>query len=96
LIIAPRARRDIEGLLTFTERQWGRDQRFRYRGRIEQAFLELMNFPDLGRTRADLDPELRAHQVGEHIIYYKHDDNVITVFRILHRRMDPERRLPTP
>lgn len=94
LLIAPRARRDIEGLLTFTERQWGRDQRFRYRGRIEQAFLDLMSFPELGRPRADLDPGLRAHQVGEHVIYYQLDNDVITVVHILRRRMDPESHLP--
>lgn len=95
LILSPRAERDVAALQAFSEQRWGSDQRLRYEAQIDQALGDLTRFPDLGRPRANFTPELRGLRVGEHVIYYKHDNEAITVFRILHRRMDPERHLPS-
>jgi plasmid stabilization system protein ParE len=40
-----------------------------------------------------LSPNVRSRPVGEHVILYEADEHVVTVLRIIHRRMDIERAL---
>jgi hypothetical protein len=35
-----------------------------------------------------MSPGLRSHPVGEHILFYRADGELLTVVRILHRRSD--------
>lgn len=88
LIISPRARRDFAGLLAYSERRWGREQRAHYKAKIDQALNGPSRFPDRGLPRDDIVPALRGRLVGDHIIYYRAEDHAITVVRILHRRRD--------
>ena len=95
LILASQASRDLSLILAMSARQWGPTQRDRYRTRIDHALNDLTTFPELGRVQAAERPGLRARPAGEHIIYYWHDDETVTVLRILHRRMNPDDHLST-
>lgn len=48
----------------------------------------LTAYPNLGRARDDMASGLRAHPTGEHIIYYRVDEQTVTITRVLHRRID--------
>ena len=96
LILTNPARDDLQSVAMFGAIAWGDETSSHYHAAIEEVFTSLLHFPELGRVWSDADPGVRFMAVGEHVIYYKADDDAITIIRILHRRMDPEQRLPTP
>jgi toxin ParE1/3/4 len=88
LNLAPKARADIRTILRSSRQAWGEEQRDIYARQITDAMAALTQFPHLGRLREELRPGLRAHAVGQHIIYYLVDMRVIRVARVLHSRVD--------
>jgi toxin ParE1/3/4 len=83
------ALRDIDGILLFTRRTWGKGQQAVYRAAIYQALDRLSWYPESGRPRDDLFPACRGLPVEQHVIYYyQPDDTTIIVRRILHQRQD--------
>jgi toxin ParE1/3/4 len=53
---------------------------------------ELTRFPNLGRARNDISRGLRGRPVQAHVIYYRVDDEAVTIIRILHGKMDAARQ----
>ncbi len=88
LVLAPEAKRDFRDILMFTERRWDKEQRSRYKARLDQSLRDLTRFPARGRSRDDVLPGLRGLPVESHIVYYRVDDQAINVVRILHGAMD--------
>lgn len=88
LNLTPRARADLRTILRTSRASWGDVQRDLYVQRRLDAKDSLTRFPNLGRSCAELYPELRAHSVGQHAIYNLVDAPLIRVARILHARMD--------
>jgi toxin ParE1/3/4 len=70
---------------------WGEAQGATYMERIERAFRDLSQFPELGRAREEIFPGCRSYPVGEHVIYYEIHDTSITIIRILNSRMHATR-----
>ena len=93
LIITPRADRDIESILLHSLDAWGGRQKDSYRAALERAFQELVDFPAIGRPRDELGPGYPSRRVEQHIIYYRVEDHVIRVARILHVRREVKRKL---
>jgi plasmid stabilization system protein ParE len=60
---------------------------------IDRALRRLRQLPSLGRPRDDLFAGCGGLQVEHHVIFYRVDDTVIRIIRILHERMDPTRRV---
>jgi plasmid stabilization system protein ParE len=73
----------------------GRGQRDWYRTRVDSALDDLARFPKIGWTLGPNFPDFRGSPVAEHVIYYKQDEQSVTVLRILHRRMSAELHLPS-
>lgn len=93
LIVAPNARQDLSDILLYSEQQWGKRQRAKYRSVLVEAMRELVLYPSIGRIRSEIASNIRSRLVEEHVIYYEVDDEAVTVHRILHQRMDPASRL---
>jgi toxin ParE1/3/4 len=87
------AEHDLRSILRYSERTWNEHQRNAYGQRIDDALQRLAQFPELGRSREDIGSGWRSYPVGEHTIYYQTDETSVTVFRILHRKMDVSRQL---
>ena len=87
---------DLEGLLAYSLAIWGIEQRNAYGERLFDAMHKLVSHPRLGRSRDDLQPGLRVHFAGQHVIYYIVDDDAIRIVRILHSHMDPVRQIRPP
>lgn len=85
------ARSDIVGILDYTEREWGEDQRSAYWRQLRSTIGTLTETPFLGRTRDDLLPGMRSYPAGSHLLYYLEAGNELVVVRILHSRQDPSR-----
>jgi toxin ParE1/3/4 len=64
-----------------------------YEAELFNAMRMLTRFPQLGRSRTDILPNLRSHPVGEHVIIYEADEQFVLILRILHARMDIETAL---
>lgn len=83
------ALRDIDGILLFTRRTWGKGQQAAYRAAIYRVLDILSRHPEAGRSRDDLFPGCRGLPVEQHVIYYyQPNDATIVVRRILHQRQD--------
>ena len=88
IIVAPRARQDVQRAVLRSRQQWGREQSRRYQRAIEQAFETFSANPELGRRREELFPGCRALPVGQHLICYRVDPTAIVVGRVLHSDQD--------
>lgn len=90
LKLARAARSDLASLLSFTLQTWGRAQFLAYQEKLNAALAAIAANPRAGKPRHGL----LVHQVGRHRIFYRVEDTVIIVLRILHDRMDAGRHLP--
>ena len=61
---------------------FGPNQTERYVSELEEHLAYLGQFPDSSRLRPELDPPVRVHPYGAHVIIYEHDDDAIVVLRI--------------
>lgn len=57
-------------------------------GELYAAFAMLADQPMAGRERFELGAELRCFPVMGYIVFYRHDDRVLTLVRILHAARD--------
>lgn len=90
VVLAPFAEADFEDILVYTRGQWGADQADKYAAILRAALEDLARFPEIGRTRDDLQPGVRSYLVQrQHYIVYRIQGDVIRVLRIAHVRTDP-------
>jgi toxin ParE1/3/4 len=54
--------------------------------RFDATFARLAEFPDMGRARPRLAPNLRSFSVSEYVIFYRPVQDGIEVVRVLHGR----------
>jgi len=94
LLLAPRAKEDILEIWEFiaAHDEVAAD---RYIDHLRDRALELIAFPQLGRTRDEIQPGLRSLLARNHLIFYRLQDAEIQVLRILHGSMDlPNQEIP--
>lgn len=83
------AQRDFRDILSYTLQTWGEAQFATYRERIDAALMAIAVKPHAGRKAYGL----LVQAVERHRIYYRIEDRVIFIIRILHERMDAPRHL---
>lgn len=93
LRISRPAIRDLERIGAYTTQRWGADQKRTYLTGIRDTFRNIRDMPGIGASRDEIAHGLRAHPVQSHIIYYRETNDTIAVVRVLHRSMDPTRRI---
>jgi toxin ParE1/3/4 len=93
VILAPRARRDLDNILVYTLQHWGEEQEAIYADRIRRALALIGDNPLVGRSRDDLRVGVRAFPIEQHLIIYEVRQTSVRVARILHRRMNAHRAL---
>ena len=93
VVLAPRARNDLNDILVHTRRRWGANQRVAYKAKFGEAFDRLGAYPELGRAQDDLPPGVRSLPVEQRVVFYRVDANRVRVLRILHHLQDVEGKL---
>ncbi|HEY7029749.1 MAG TPA: type II toxin-antitoxin system RelE/ParE family toxin [Thermomicrobiales bacterium] len=88
LVLTTEATADIANTLLYSANQWGMRQRDISAQRLSAAIDRLTRFPDLGRIRDDLPAGMHAHPVEQHVVYYRVDDQAVTIIRVLHGKMN--------
>ena len=76
-----------------SQRQWGTEQQAKYIGELNRRIGSLAERPQSGQAYGPGRPGLRRLHVGSHVVFYRFDDVAVLVVRVLHQRMDLERRL---
>lgn len=80
-----RAEANIRNILQYTLQTWGTGQKNGYQRRLEQAFLTIRDFPDIGHP-AGADSRFRAFHLEHHTIVYRHDPGMVTILRVVNPR----------
>jgi toxin ParE1/3/4 len=93
LEITRAARRDLIAIGHFTLERWGEEQCVRYLSQLDARIRSLVRDSKLGRPCGPSLPGYWRCQEGRHVIFFRRDGKQVTVVRVLHERMLPERRL---
>jgi toxin ParE1/3/4 len=83
------AQNDVDGILTYTLITWGEQQSADYKATMDQAFDTLLHNPNIGHRSH----RLRVYSVGHPRIFYRLQENIIFVIRVLHERMESQQYL---
>ena len=86
--LSPLAEADLLSIFLHGIEQWGTTQAESYAIQITEALQLLSESPGMGREREEIYPNARSYLVGSHIIFYKHNKDVIEISRVLRQRMD--------
>lgn len=89
----PKAISDLEDIYLYSAREFGLQGTEDYILAIESSFQYLANDPLISRECDDVHQNLRAFNVGSHVIFLKITDYGIAVIRVLHQSMDFNRHL---
>jgi toxin ParE1/3/4 len=92
--LTPAALSSLAAIGRYTEQQWGRTQRNTYLRALDACFSRLAASPALGCARDELQPGLRSHLQGSHVIFYFVRGKDVVIVDVLHARMDPSLHLP--
>jgi toxin ParE1/3/4 len=90
---AVRARYDLVEIRERSSEAWGDSHAESYLASIEQRVAQLCERPEAWPIWNSARPDLRRCSIGSHIIFYRFDDRVLRVVRVLDQRMNLERHL---
>lgn len=89
--LSPRAELDMESIAIFLGNERKNPQAaLEAIYKIEMAIDLVCEFPDMGGRvhRDELDNEYRTIPADPYIIYYRFDEKMLTVCRVIHQRQD--------
>lgn len=87
----PKAIEDIESIYLYSANEFGIKRTEDYILAIEASFRQLADDPLISRKCDYLRQNLRAFNVGSHVIFLKITNYGIAVIRVLHQSMDYNR-----
>lgn len=89
----PKAIEDLESIYLYSTQEFGIKRTEDYILALESSFQHLADDPLISRKCDYIRPDLRAFNVGSHIIFFKTTDYGIAIIRVLHQSMDFNRHL---
>jgi toxin ParE1/3/4 len=89
-VISKDADADLQNIYWYTYERWGEKQAELYINGLFLTFGTLAQFPEMGRTRVELNTKIRSLAHKRHVIYYITMDGQIGISRVLHGSMDEE------
>ena len=87
------AEEDLVAIWLYTFNEWGEQQADKYLDDLNAAITLLADQPLICRERTELEPPVRIHHHGHHLIVYLALDNGINLVRLLHESMDVDSHL---
>jgi len=86
--------KDLEEIWSYTKLRWSLEQADRYYNLVMDEIEFIASNPLLGRSIDYIKDGYRSTKVKSHVIFYKQQQNeTILVVRILHQRMDSNKRM---
>ncbi|MBE9137770.1 type II toxin-antitoxin system RelE/ParE family toxin [Nodosilinea sp. LEGE 07088] len=81
--ITPRASQDIEAIADYLATQSSLASAETFLTEVERVLQRIGQFPNIGRQRDELYPNLRSFPHRQYLIFYRLLDNEIEVFRVV-------------
>ena len=92
-VISKKAISDLEEIWLYTVEKWSVDQADRYYNLIFDEIYFICKDINSGKSMEHVRKGYRASKVKSHLIFYRVQNNIVEVIRILHERMDIANRL---
>lgn len=84
----PKAVEDLENIYTYSVTEFGFAKADSYIYQLENCFENLALSPEIAKKYDDVRLNLRAYNIGSHVIFFKKVKTGIVIIRILHQSMD--------
>ena len=91
-VISKKAIADLEEIWLYTVEKWSVGQADRYHDLIFNEISFICKNIDAGKPMEHVRKGYRASKVKSHFIFYRIQNNIVEIIRILHERMDIENR----
>ncbi|MCW5700066.1 MAG: type II toxin-antitoxin system RelE/ParE family toxin [Rhodospirillales bacterium] len=91
IVKSPKAETDLENIWLCSFERWNEEQADRYYDELIRGIERLSDNPMLGKSREQIRKGYRSIQINRHVVYYRLQDNIIDIVRVLHQRMMPEK-----
>jgi len=86
--------KDLEEIWYYTFDTWSEKQADKYYKTLIESFQEIANNPNLGKRYDGVTSSLFGIKVNRHIVFYRLvNESYIEITRILHERMDLQKRI---
>jgi len=89
--LSEKAVSDLDGIYEYTILNFGLEQARTYLLGLHERFQVLADNPGVGRSAAQIAPELRRHEYQSHVIFYVTKEKGVLIVRVLHASMDAKR-----
>jgi toxin ParE1/3/4 len=89
--LSQEADNDLEEVFEYMYAEFGLNQAIKYLGEIDDVFIEIVNTPQIGRTRDEIKQGLYSLPIGKHIVFYRILIDHIRIVRVLHGFRDMPR-----
>lgn len=87
LLLAPKAKLDLQSIYLYTESKWGANQADKYQDILHFEMLKIRQFPNVGKEYSFHTKTYRYIHIKRHVIFYRYDAKNCFVIRILHDQM---------
>ncbi len=82
------AAQDVRDIHTFGAQSFGERQADRYLKTLMKGFEFIGANPKASRERREINPPVRVHVVGSHLIIYAIDEHAAHILRVMHGHAD--------
>ncbi|RZF26518.1 type II toxin-antitoxin system RelE/ParE family toxin [Paraburkholderia sp. UYCP14C] len=89
LVFSPAAEDGLDNIWGYSVEDWGQRQAERYIRMIQDTVIGLTDSTQPSQSAQHVRSGYRKVLVGTHVLFFKEDEHLIDVIRILHLRMDP-------
>lgn len=86
--LSKEAEQDIVDIYIHTATEFGTEQAERYHDKLQACFEFLPDNPLAAPLRSEINPPVRIHPLGAHIIVYAEQDGDILIVRVRHQHED--------
>lgn len=91
--LSPAAQGDLESIWDYSLRHWGEAQAETYTRSIQAACEALAKGTLVSRSAEATRAGYRKVAVGSHVMFFRMQEDVVEIMRILHQSMDVDRHL---
>jgi toxin ParE1/3/4 len=87
-VVHPKADDDLEKIWHYTIRNWSIDRADQEIDELHSVFVNISLMPKMGREQIEVNPPVRIHIHGFHIIVYTVEEDFVKIVRVLGGRQD--------
>ena len=92
-LISNKAVSDLEEIWLYTLENWSIEQADRYYNLIFDEIHFICKNLNSGKSKEHIRKGYRASKVKSHLIFYRIENNIVEIIRILHESMDIDNRI---